>query len=728
MNRMRAYSDKEKNVTIRQLNVLSERRRVRKGVRLCISTLWALTAVLGVCGINLYAQSLQVFPYNPDLGRAMAAQAANQPALLATEGVKGVGIGGSGESLSLLVLVDNTNTAAILPSSLDGFPVRVLTVGTIHAEQCGANNPQIAYPLPVPLGVSGGNALLFVGCCASGTIGFKVRDNNTGEIGWISNNHVVGHGVDGCPSTAPFGTPEYQPGSIDVNCNPVQNIGTLTRTIPIDFSGGDNLVDCGFVLSSDAAISANILNLGAQVNNIVPAFIGQFVRKNGRTTDCTEGIVAGLNMTVAVDYSESSPCATTCGTAIFTNQILIQPIIGTNAFVLSGDSGSPVVDADNNAVGLVFAADSIGESVMANPIGAVLSALDVSLTSTASTQVVTRNSRFWFTHGYSLTDTNCATLLSAIQANGSVMNLGFVTLPTADRNADNVIDAYDTFIEALSFYWRSTGVTGEPGGLQSAKLKASTLCTARKKLAVELIAATANASLLGTFPANATYLNGTVKTNFPGDLISQAQAVGAGYDVVAINTMTALLKKFNSSGVTNNLPNGLVECSSQTGKFTTPSGIKTTLKQISQDPMLRDTCPGVNNSCGAAQVVVFPNSSDPFAKAVFTTSVSLGSYTNNMPAPTCSTGGRDAVWQITPTIGINGRQFTVSTAGSNFQTMLAVWSGDCSNLVAVSCAANNIGLEGVQLSFKTDGTNTFFIVGEGAAGQYGKLKLRITSP
>jgi hypothetical protein len=86
------------------------------------------------------------------------------------------------------------------------------------------------------------------------------------------------------------------------------------------------------------------------------------------------------------------------------------------------------------------------------------------------------------------------------------------------------------------------------------------------------------------------------------------------------------------------------------------------------------------------------------------------------------------VWQITPTIGINGRQFTVSTAGSNFQTMLAVWSGDCSNLVAVSCAANNIGLEGVQLSFKTDGTNTFFIVGEGAAGQYGKLKLRITSP
>jgi hypothetical protein len=41
---------------------------------------------------------------------------------------------------------------------------------------------------------------------------------------------------------------------------------------------------------------------------------------------------------------------------------------------------------------------------------------------------------------------------------------------------------------------------------------------------------------------------------------------------------------------------------------------------------------------------------------------------------------------------------------------------------------NNIGNEGVQLSFNTDGTNTFFIVGEGPAGQYGKLKLTVTSP
>jgi len=46
-------------------------------------------------------------------------------------------------------------------------------------------------------------------------------------------------------------------------------------------------------------------------------------------------------------------------------------------------------------------------------------------------------------------------------------------------------------------------------------LKSSGLCIARKQLAVELIAAYANTTLLGTFPPNATYVNGGTVTNFP---------------------------------------------------------------------------------------------------------------------------------------------------------------------------------------------------------------------
>lgn len=719
-------------MTIGQRDVCNKRRRAHRvnGPRLLAGS--ALIAFLAICQSDARAQSLQPFPNYPDLPRAIAIQSANQPGLLATEGVQGVGVGQTNGNLVLVVLVDTTNNASQLPPSLDGLPVTVQAVGRIHSLVCAGDNPQLTYPPPVPLGVSGGNALPFLGVsgsCASGTIGFKVRDNTSGAIGWISNSHVVAGGTNGCAGGAPLGTPEYQPGPIDTTptCSPGQLVGTLNRFVPVDFNGGGNEVDAGFVQSSDLDVSSEILNLGPQVNNVVPAFAGQSVQKEGRTTACTEGTVNAINVTINITGDGPS-----CALETFTNQILVLPASPSTEFGAPGDSGSPVVDADNNAVGLLFAGDNVGDAY-ANPIGALLSALNVSLASSANSQVITRSSRFWFTHGYNLTETNCATLLAAIQANGSVMNLGFVNLPTANRNADNVIDAFDTIIEALSFYWRSSGVTGEPGGTQGEKLKASSLCVARKRLAVELIAATANASLLGTFPGNATYVNGGVQTKFPPDLIPQAQTVAAGFDAVAIQSMTALLEKFNNSGVTNNLPNGLVECSSQSSKI---------LKKESRDPMLQDTCPGVNNSCSAAQAVIFPNSTNEFASAAFTATVNLGSYSNNMPSPACGTGGGpDAVWQITPDVGINGRQFTVSTAGSNFSTMIGVWSGSCgggassnstgsvsNGLVAVNCAVNSIGLEGATLTFNTDGTNNFFIVGEGISGQFGKLKIRITSP
>ncbi len=126
-------------------------------------------------------------------------------------------------------------------------------------------------------------------------------------------------------------------------------------------------------------------------------------------------------------------------------------------------------------------------------------------------------------------------------------------------------------------------------------------------------------------------------------------------------------------------------------------------------------------------MVTFANTNQ-FAPAVYTQTVNLNTYTNNIIAPTCGTGGQDAVWKILPDVGTVGRQFTVATDGSNFDTMIAVWSGTCSNLIQTACTNGVAGSGGETLSFNTDGTNTFFIVGEGASGQFGKLKIRITSP
>ncbi len=668
------------------------------------------TAFWSAGKVDTYAQSQVPFYSKTQLSHAVAVQTANQGALLASAGVFGVGVGETNGTLAITILVDSTNRAAQLPPILDDLPVSLRVVGSIHALNCAGLNPQVAYPLPVPLGVSGGNAIpLTGGGCASGTIGFKVRDNLTGAVGWIGNNHVVGNGANLCPGSAPLGTPQYQPGPVDTTpaCSIGQLVGTLSRFVPIDFSGADNLVDGGFVLSSDSEVSSDILNLGAQVNNVVPAFLGQVVQKNGRTTACTEGTVSAVNMTVNIMYDGA-----TCTLATFTNQIVVSPTAPSPAFAASGDSGSPIVDANNNAVALLFAGDASTGDAIGNPIGAVLSALNVSLTGFASSNVITRTSRFWFTHGFS-SETNCTTLLNAITFGGGVLDLGFVTLATANRNSDNVIDGTDAFIEALSFYYKSDKLTGEPDGSQSQKLKSSALCVARKQLAVELIAAMANTTLLGTFPPNATYVNGRTVTNFPADLISQAQGAGAGFDVNAIHSMTALLKKFNASGQTNNLPNGLVECSPQTSR---------TLKPIARDPMMQDTCPGVNGTCFAAKTIVFSDENP-----VFKDSASLGGFQNTMPIPTCGTGGANAVWQVAPPVAAAGRQFTISTSGSNFDTLLAVWSGTCSNLTQIGCADAITGTGGETLTFTADGVNTFFIAVEGKNGAVGMVKMSVQS-
>ena len=322
-----------------------------------------------------------------------------------------------------------------------------------------------------------------------------------------------------------------------------------------------------------------------------------------------------------------------------------------------------------------------------------------------STICATRNSRFWFTHAFS-SDPTCATLQRALQSNLGGINLGFMQLPNAFENGDGVKDVNDALIEALGFFWRGSG-------------KGSKLCKERKRLAIELIAATANVRLLGTDPGDCTYINGVTTTNFPANLLQQARVAAAGDDIVAVRSMTALLKEFNSSGLTNDFPAGLVDCSAQKSKD---------LKKLSRDSTTQSTCGGGIDSCDGAEAVIFPNSSDPFASAVFTRSVNLSKFTNSVQSATCGTGGRDATWQVKPTVGTNGRQLTVATAGSNFDTMISVWSGTCSNLTQVSCVNNVIGIGGENLSFTTDGTNTFRIVVEGASGNYGMLKVKITSP
>ena len=349
---------------------------------------------------------------------------------------------------------------------------------------------------------------------------------------------------------------------------------------------------------------------------------------------------------------------------------------------------------------------------------------------------ITRSTSYWFTHVYT-NDPICAsaTLEQAIAANGGTLNLGFLTLPTANYTSGNV-PAINALMEALGFYYKGSGVTGDGQ-------TASALCQARKKLAPELIAAIANNVLLGTGPENATYDNGGVATPFPPDLIDQAGVAAAGADVTAIQVLTALLHKFNASGITNDFDAALaqVECAPNTSAF---------LGQISRDPTTFLNCPGINNNCATPQVITFPSSTNPFALARFTQSVDTRKYSLNQG---------QVFWEIPPVIGLAGRRFTVNTTKSNYPVNLTVASGQCSvvttngitwidssglSFVAgfnggsifgtstngtSSSSTNSVVSNIVQsVTFTTDGVSPFLIIATPSSIPTGKLVLTLTSP
>ena len=331
---------------------------------------------------------------------------------------------------------------------------------------------------------------------------------------------------------------------------------------------------------------------------------------------------------------------------------------------------------------------------------------------------ITRTSLYWFTHGYT-NDPASITLEQAIAVNGGSLSLGFLCLPKANYVSSND-PAIDAIMEALGFYYNGTGKTGD-------RVTASALCQARKKMAPELIAAIANNVLLGTTPANASYKNGRGTTNFPPDLIEQAGNAAAGVDIAQIRLLTALLHKFNASGVTNNFyaPLGQVECSPN------PRAL---LRSIARDPTTDLNCPGLNDTCATAEVVVFPNS-NPSPLASFQRTVDMRKFASG-----------NVYWKITPALGTAGVQFTANASKSNFSTTLAVLEGQClivtsngnstvdSSGLTFVAGFNNTGGTGntssnstsvSTVSFVTDGTNTFYIE---ASGGVGKLRLIITSP
>jgi hypothetical protein len=272
----------------------------------------------------------------------------------------------------------------MVPETINGIPTDVEETGHIRAMQSGTDKYR-----PAPGGVSIGHRNI-----TAGTLGCLVKKN--GEIFILSNNHVLANSNDAQPGDAIL-----QPGPHDGGRFPDDHIAELYEFVPILFLVPEPPTDCptargvALLLNSiakaigsdvrlhavstraeenlvDAAIarplneedvSTEILEIGT-INDLIQGELGMAIKKSGRTTGLTTGEIVQVDVTVNVQYGAGR-------IARFTDQLMAGPMSQ------GGDSGSAVLDNNNNLVGLLFAGSDT--STIISRIDNVFSALGLSL-------------------------------------------------------------------------------------------------------------------------------------------------------------------------------------------------------------------------------------------------------------------------------------------------------------------------------------------------------------
>jgi hypothetical protein len=146
-------------------------------------------------------------------------------------------------------------------------------------------------------------------------------------------------------------------------------IAQLTDFQVMNFSGAPNFMDAAIAQVFTAGqVTPNIKGIGNINPNPIAAKVNQSVRKNGRTTGLTMGIISDPAVDMMIPYVSK--------VARLEDHIMISNV-GT-AFSQVGDSGSLVVDsATLRPVGLLAAGGS-GFS-LASPIGPILQRFKIAL-------------------------------------------------------------------------------------------------------------------------------------------------------------------------------------------------------------------------------------------------------------------------------------------------------------------------------------------------------------
>ncbi len=285
--------------------------------------------------------------------------------------------------------VHNLRVTERIPAEIDGLPTDVFSTGPLTIFTGHKTRQR-----PAPGGVSLGHYAI-----TAGTLGCVVLKDGIRHI--LSNNHVLANSND-----AVIGDDILQPGPTDGGSRPDDVIAKLADFIPIHYdgsdSGGDN--DSGCALANSAARALNILSAAAgrksrlkavyetqAAENLVDAAIARPVndtdisdeileagvlsgmaegtlnmpvKKSGRTTGLTTGQIIQIDVTSQVNYGAGR-------TATFSDQLM------AGNMSAGGDSGSAVLNENNEIIGLLFAGSS--NTTIINRIQNVFELLNIGL-------------------------------------------------------------------------------------------------------------------------------------------------------------------------------------------------------------------------------------------------------------------------------------------------------------------------------------------------------------
>jgi hypothetical protein len=265
--------------------------------------------------------------------------------------------------------------ATPLPDSYSGVPLILIEMPVavfLSDESLGSLAAWEQYPNGIREqqevivgGISGANTNL---TGQSGTIGYfctrKSKWPRRKEIHLLSNSHVF---ADLRKAKVDDADLIMQPSPGEPASN--RPIGALVNFSALKFEGDitePNHIDAAIAKLWEPQSHKPVIPLIGTVKGYVEKReieIGEATRKFGRTTGYTEGRIFSIYLDIWIRYDRTGQ------SAFFQNQLLIEPLSPKfTKFVAKGDSGSLVVDAEQHAVGLIFAGMSeVPEATRALP-------------------------------------------------------------------------------------------------------------------------------------------------------------------------------------------------------------------------------------------------------------------------------------------------------------------------------------------------------------------------